>query len=61
MNDSGTDRQVMHLEEDFEREGWAAAFGVSVAELLEAVEAVGNSVAAVRAFLHKPEGSATMF
>ncbi|MDB5851066.1 MAG: hypothetical protein JWP29_4818 [Rhodoferax sp.] len=61
MNEAGTDRQVIHVDQDFEREGWAAAFGVTVAELLAAVKIVGNSVPAVRAYLHKPEGSATMF
>jgi acyl dehydratase len=61
MKEVSTDRQIMHLDEDFEREGWAAAFGVSVRELMEAVEAVGNSVAAVREYLRKPEGSATVF
>lgn len=61
MNDTGTDRQLIHLDQDYEREGWAAAFGVTEEELVAAVAAVGNSVAAVRAYLHKPEGSATVF
>jgi hypothetical protein len=54
MNDTGTDRQVIHLDKDYEREGWAAAFGVTEEELVAAVKAVGN-------YLHKPEGSATIF
>lgn len=53
--------QWIHMDEDYEREGWAAALGVTVSELVAAVRAVGPSLSAVRAHLHKPDGSATVF
>jgi len=54
-------RDFINLEHDFEREGWAAALGVSVAELVAAVKVVGNAVPAVCEYLGKPDGSATIF
>ena len=61
MRHSQQGSQLVNLDEDYAREGWAAAFGVSVAELVAAAKIVGNSVDALRDYLHKPEGSATVF
>jgi hypothetical protein len=61
MGDAQPGGQQVHLDEDFEREGWAAAFGVSVEELVAATKVVGLSVEALRDHLCRPEGSATMF
>jgi hypothetical protein len=48
------DRSRISLSEEYEVRDWTAALGVSEQELREAVDAVGNSADAVRAFLkHK--------
>jgi len=49
----GADRTRISLGEDYEIRDWTEALGVSEQELREAVDAVGNSAAAVRAFLKK--------
>ena len=45
------DRDRISLGEDYEVRDWTRSLGVSEAELREAVDAVGNSAAAVRAYL----------
>lgn len=45
------DRDRVSLREDYEIRNWTRSLGVSEAELREAVDAVGNSVDAVRAYL----------
>ncbi|MFC0104401.1 DUF3606 domain-containing protein [Sphingopyxis terrae] len=47
------DRSRICLGEDYEVRDWTASLGVSEQELREAVDAVGNSAAAVRAYLKK--------
>ena len=47
------DRARISLREDYEVRDWTKALGVSEQELREAVDAVGNSVDAVRAYLNK--------
>ncbi len=49
----GADRNRISLGEDYEVRDWTAALGVSEEELREAVDAVGNSAEAVRAYLKK--------
>lgn len=45
------DRDRISLSEDYEIRDWTTSLGVSEAELREAVDAVGNSADAVRAYL----------
>ncbi len=45
------DRDRINLSEDYEIRGWTQSPGVSEQELREAVDAVGNSAEAVRAYL----------
>jgi hypothetical protein len=47
------DRDRISLGEDYEVRDWTQSLGVSEAELREAVDAVGNSADAVRAYLKK--------
>ena len=47
------DRDRISLSEDYEIRDWTASLGVSEQELREAVDAVGNSADAVRAYLKK--------
>lgn len=47
------DRSRISLSEDYEVRDWTASLGVSEQELREAVDAVGNSVDAVRAYLKR--------
>ena len=47
------DRSRISLSEDYEVRGWTASLGVSEQELREAVDAVGNSGDAVRAYLKR--------
>lgn len=47
------DRSRISLGEDYEVRGWTASLGVSEQELREAVDAVGNSADAVRAYLKR--------
>lgn len=47
------DRSRISLSEDYEIRDWTASLGVSEQELREAVDAVGNSAEAVRAYLKK--------
>lgn len=47
------DRDRISLSEDYEVRDWMQSLGVSEAELREAVDAVGNSADAVRAYLKK--------
>ncbi|NIJ36267.1 hypothetical protein FHR22_000916 [Sphingopyxis panaciterrae] len=55
MNSVGShDRDRISLGEDHEVRDWMATLGVSEDELREAVDAVGNSVDAVRAYLRCP-------
>lgn len=48
------DRDRISLSEDYEVRDWTQSLGVSEDELREAVDAVGNSVDAVRAYLKMP-------
>ena len=48
---TGQDRKLISLKENYERRDWAKSFGVSEDELTRAVQAVGNSAEAVRAYL----------
>ncbi len=50
-NIGSPDRDRISLGEDYEIRNWTRSLGVSEAELREAVDAVGNSVDAVRAYL----------
>ncbi|MBW8295477.1 DUF3606 domain-containing protein [Sphingopyxis sp.] len=50
-NIGSTDGDRVSLGEDYEILNWTRSLGVSEAELREAVDAVGNSVDAVRAYL----------
>lgn len=47
------DRDRISLSEDYEIRDWTASLGVSEQELREAVDAVGNTADAVRAYLKK--------
>ncbi len=47
------DRDRIRLGEDYEVRDWTQGLGVSEAELREAVDAVGHSADAVRAYLKK--------
>lgn len=47
------DRDRISLGEDYEVRDWMQSLGVSEAELREAVDAVGNSADAARAYLKK--------
>jgi len=47
------DRSRISLSEDYEIRDWTKSLGVSEAELREAVDAVGNTPDAVRAYLNK--------
>ena len=47
------DRSRISLSEDYEVRDWTASLGVSEQELRAAVDAVGNSADAVRAYLKK--------
>jgi len=49
----GADRNRISLGEEYEIRDWTEALGVSEQELREAVDAVGNSAVAVRAFLKR--------
>lgn len=46
------DRDWISLSEDYEIRDWAESLGVGEEELREAVDAVGNSADAVRAYLN---------
>ncbi len=50
----GADRSRISLSEDYEVRDWTQSLGVSEDELREAVDAVGNSADAVRAYLKQP-------
>jgi hypothetical protein len=45
------DHDLISLKEDYEVRYWTQAFGVTKAELIEAVRDVGHSAARVRAYL----------
>lgn len=47
------DRSRISLSDDYEVRDWTASLGVSEQELREAVDAVGNSADAVRAYLKR--------
>ncbi|MDO9443530.1 MAG: DUF3606 domain-containing protein [Beijerinckiaceae bacterium] len=47
------DRDRISLSEDYEVRDWMQSLGVSEAEVREAVDAVGNSAEAVRAYLKR--------
>ncbi len=47
------DRDRISLSEDYEIRDWTASLGVSEQELREALDAVGNTADAVRAYLKK--------
>jgi hypothetical protein len=47
----GSDRDLIALKQDYEVRYWTQALGVTKAELIEAVRAVGHSATAVRHYL----------
>lgn len=47
------DRDRINMNEDYEVRDWAESLGVSRERLQEAVDSVGNSADAVRAWLNK--------
>lgn len=49
---TGQDRQLISLEQPHEVRDWTASMKCSEEELRQAVEAVGHSANAVRAYLH---------
>jgi hypothetical protein len=50
---TGSDRQRISLEQDYEVRDWAKSLGCTEQELRDAVKAVGNSAEAVRKHLGK--------
>jgi len=50
---TGLDRKLISLEEDYEVRDWTKSLGCTEAELREAVKAVGNSAEKVREYLAK--------
>jgi hypothetical protein len=50
---TGLDRKLISLEEDYEVRDWTKSLGCTAAELREAVKAVGNSAEKVREYLAK--------
>lgn len=49
----GQDRTQISLSEDYEVRDWSEKFGVTPDQLRQAVAAVGNSAAAVEAYLKR--------
>jgi hypothetical protein len=52
-NVGSPDRDRINMSEDYEVQDWTKSLGVSKERLQEAVNAVGNSADAVRAYLNK--------
>jgi len=50
---TGLDRKLISLEEDYEVRDWTKSLGCTEAKLREAVKAVGNSAEKVREYLAK--------
>lgn len=50
---TGLDRKLISLEEDYEVRDWTQSLGCTPGELREAVKAVGNSAEKVREYLAK--------
>ena len=50
---TGQDRELISLEQDYERRDWAERLGVTEQQLADAVKAVGNSADAVREYLQR--------
>jgi hypothetical protein len=50
---TGLDRKLISLEEDYEVRDWTKSLGCTPAELRDAVKAVGNSAEKVREYLAK--------
>jgi hypothetical protein len=50
---TGSDRQRISLDQDYELRDWAKSLGCTEQELRDAVKAVGNSAEAVRKHLSK--------
>jgi len=52
---TGLDRKLISLEEDYERRDWAKSLGCTEEQLRAAVKAVGNSAEKVREYLSGKE------
>lgn len=52
-NQTGLDRKLISLREDYEVRDWTKSLGCTPDELREAVKAVGNSAEKVREYLAK--------
>lgn len=50
------DRRLISIHEEYEARDWAQSLDCSEAQLRDAVRAVGNSAAAVRAYLAQQKG-----
>lgn len=50
---TGQDRELISLEQDYERRDWAERLGVTEQQLADAVKAVGHSADAVREYLQR--------
>lgn len=50
------DRKLISLEQDYEVRYWTEALGVSKKELIDAVQAVGQSAQKVRQYLQSRKG-----
>ena len=50
---TGQDRELISLEQDYERRDWAERLGITEQQLADAVKAVGNSADAVREYLQR--------
>ena len=57
QNRSGSDRQRIDVNEDYELRDWSKKFGVSKDQLKEAVQAVGDQADRVEEFLKRRGGS----
>lgn len=53
MKQTGLDRKLISLEEDYEVRDWTKSLNCTPAQLREAVKAVGNSADKVREYLAK--------
>lgn len=54
---TGEDRQLVSIQEDYERRDWARSMGCSEEQLMQAVAAVGHSADKVRAYLRTEKAS----
>ena len=55
--ETGKDRQLVSIQEDYERRDWARSMGCSEEQLTQAVAAVGHSADKVRQYLRNQKAS----